>query len=291
MTAGNKNMNGKVCMVTGATSGIGLVTAKELARMGANVIVVGRDEARGVNAVSEIQRETGSKDVEHMLANFASQVEVRRLAGEFTSRHERLDVLVNNAGTYLLMRRESDDGLEMTFAVNHIAPFLLTNLLLDILKSSAPSRVVNVSSGSHLRAQIDFDDLQMKKRYNGMKAYGRSKLANVLFTYELARRLGGAEVTSNALHPGFVITNMGSDNGPLIHFFARLFMRLKGIPTHEGAQTSIFLASSPEVKGVSGKYFFRCKPVRSSELSYDIHTAERLWRVSEDMTETSVNSS
>ena len=206
---------GKVCMVTGATSGIGKITARELARHGAAVVVVGRSEARSEATVSQIRRQTANPSADYLLADLSSQQEIRRLAREFESRYSRLDVLVNNAGAIMLSRRESVDGIEMTLALNHLAYFLLTNLLLDRLKSSAPARIVNVSSNSHQRAKLDFDDLQHRSRYWGYRAYAWSKLENILFSYELARRLEGTGVTVNALHPGLVGTNFLANNGAL----------------------------------------------------------------------------
>jgi NAD(P)-dependent dehydrogenase (short-subunit alcohol dehydrogenase family) len=277
------DMTGKVCLITGGTSGIGWVTASRLAQFGASVILVGRNRRRGRLAVSRLRDEHGIRTVEFIQTDLSSLQEVRDLVEEFHNRYDRLDILVNNAGTTLLTRRMSPDGYEMTLAVNHLSHFLLTNLLLDTLKSSAPSRVIHVSSGSHRRAGIQFDDLQSAKRYWIMDAYGQSKLANVLFAYELARRVEGTGITSNAVHPGFVSTNMGRDNGWFIHKLIRLAMRFSGISPEEGAQTILYLATSPEVECVSGKYFYEMKPLKSSAHSYDLDTARRLWQVSEQL--------
>jgi NAD(P)-dependent dehydrogenase (short-subunit alcohol dehydrogenase family) len=272
----------KVCIVTGATSGIGRVTALELARMGATVVLMARRPERGEEARAAIVAETGNDRVELILADFASLAEVRRAAEIFLARHDRLHVLVNNAGLYADKRRLSADGYELTFAVNHLAPFLLTNLLLDTLKASAPARVVTVASGAHVGAEINFDDLQGAKRYSGFAAYGASKLANILFTYELARRLEGSGVTANCLHPGFVGTNFGqSDGGPVAIFFraARPFI----LTPEQGAQTSIHLAASPEVEGLTGRYYVNRRPRTSSAPSYSREAQSRLWAISEEL--------
>lgn len=279
----DRYLDGKVCLVTGATSGIGKETARVLAHQGGTVILVGRNPEKTVATVEELKREADTPNIEYLLADLSSQDEIRRLAEAFKSRHNRLDVLVNNAGGYFLWRQESVDGFEMSFALNHLGYFLLTNLLLDVIKASAPARIINVSSGSHLRATLDFDELQERRGFSGMNAYGQSKLANVLFTYELARRLDGTGVTVNALHPGFVATNMGSNIGWIVRAF-RPLMNLWAISVEEGAETVIYLATSPEVEGITGKYFFRCKPVSSSAYSYDEAAAKQLWAVSEEMT-------
>ena len=284
MTANkDRYLEGKVCLVTGATSGIGKETARVLAHHGGTLILVGRDPDKTVTTVEEFKHQVDTPNIEYLLADLSSQDEIRRLAEEFKSRHNRLDVLVNNAGAYYLRRHESVDGIEMTFALNHLGYFLLTNLLLDVIIASAPARIINVSSGSHLRATLDFDELQERRGFGGMNAYGQSKLANVLFTYELARRLDGTGVTVNVLHPGFVATNMGSNIGWIVRAL-RPLMNLWALSVEEGAETVIHLATSPEVEGITGKYFFRCKPVPSSAYSYDEAVAEQLWRMSEEMT-------
>ncbi|MFQ6030140.1 MAG: SDR family oxidoreductase, partial [Dehalococcoidia bacterium] len=281
-------MQGKTCLVTGATSGIGLVTARELARMGARVVLVGRNQLRGEVALQWIKQTTDNPEVDYLQADLSSQQEVRRLAEEFQVRHSRLEVLVNNAGAIMLSRQESVDGIELTFALNHLAYFLLTNLLLDTLKASAPARVVNVSSGAHHGAVLDFDDLESRSRYKGFQAYSRSKLANVLFTYEMARRLEGSGVTANVLHPGLVATNFGGNNGwkgSIIKFL----MRLKSIGPEEGADTCVYLSAAPTVEGVTGKYFEKRRDIKSSAASYDQWAADRLWGVSQEMTARSAN--
>lgn len=284
MTEARENMRGKVCLVTGATSGIGRVTARELAKQGATVVVSGRDRRKAEATVEEIKSQTGNGAVEYLLADLSSQKEIRALVREFESRYGRLDVLVNNAGAIFTEYGETGDGIERTFAVNHLNYFLLTNLLLDRLKASAPSRIINVASGAHQSAELDFDDLGTKRDYGFMKAYGRSKLANVMFTYELARRLEGTGVTANALHPGAVATNFGSNNTawyarPILAIF-----RLFATTPEKGAETPVYLASSTEVEGVSGEYFTNKKPVASSKASYDQEAAGRLWRISEELT-------
>jgi NAD(P)-dependent dehydrogenase (short-subunit alcohol dehydrogenase family) len=276
-------MKGKICMVTGATAGIGRVTAQALAQQGATVVVVGRDAEKAAQTAAHIQRETGNREVQWLLADLSDQAQVRRLAQEFKERFPRLDVLINNAGAFFLTRQLSADGIEMTLAVNHLSPFLLTHLLLDTLQASAPARVINVASASHRGARIDFEDLQGERKYRGMRAYGQAKLALVLFTYELARRLKGTGITVNALHPGFVATNIGQNNGCLFKLISPL-MKLIARRPEEGAQTSIYLATSPEVAGDTGKYFVDNKAVPSDPVSYDEALAKRLWETSAALT-------
>lgn len=277
-------MSGKVVLITGATSGIGEVTARELARMGATTVLVGRDAARAKASVVAIQRQTANARVESLLADLSSRDQVRRLASEFRSRYDRLDALVNNAGALFYRRETTVDGLEMTFALNHLAPFLLTNLLLDRLIATPDARVITVASMAHVGQSIPFDDLQHERTpYRSFQVYGQSKLANILFTYELARRLAGTGVTANALHPGFVATNFGLAPGGFTGLGLRL-ARLVAISPERGAQTSIYLASSPDVQGVTGRYFARCKPVRSSRASHNVDAAGRLWALSEQLT-------
>jgi NAD(P)-dependent dehydrogenase (short-subunit alcohol dehydrogenase family) len=230
--------------------------------------------------VQQTRQESGNDAVEYLLGDFASQAAVRHMAAQYQERYDRLDVLINNAGAFFLRRGETEDGIERTFAVNHLAPFLLTLLLLDTLKASAPARIVNVSSEAHEGARLDLDDVQLRHGYTGMKAYGRSKLANLYFTYELARRLQGSGVTVNALHPGFVATNLGADNFPLVGRLAKALVNLFARDVAKGAQTSIYLACAPEVTGVTGKYFVDCEPVASSPVSYDREAARRLWQIS-----------
>jgi retinol dehydrogenase-14 len=273
-------MQGRVCMVTGATSGLGRVTARALARQGATTIVVGRNEQKCAATVDEIREETGNGDVAYLLADLSSLEQVRALARTFQSQYGALHVLVNNAGGIFMERAETADGFEWTFGVNHLAPFLLTNLLLDRLIASAPARIVNVASWAQAFGRIDFDDLQGERRFLGHRAYTQSKLANVLFTYELARRLAGTGVTANAVNPGVVDTCFGRDTQGVAMLFRRVIYSFATTP-EQGARTLIYLATSPEVADVSGKYFANCKPGRSSRASYDREAARRLWDVSE----------
>ena len=276
------SMAGKTVLVTGGTGGIGKATALGLAAMGAHVTITGRDAARAEDAAREIRAATGAR-VDVFVADLSSQSEVRRLADEALDRLPRIDVLVNNVGGYWNTRRLTADGLEHTFAVNHLAPFLLTNLLLDRLKQSAPARVVTVSSHAHAQGRIDFDDLQGERSYSGARAYNQSKLANVLFTYELARRLQGSGVTANALHPGVVSTAFGAeDPGRTQRLLVPLLRPFMKTPAR-GAATSIRLASAPELDGVTGRYFANGIPKRSSPRSHDEAAAARLWKVSADL--------
>jgi NAD(P)-dependent dehydrogenase (short-subunit alcohol dehydrogenase family) len=275
----SETVQGKICLVTGATSGIGRATALGLARQGAHVVIAGRDAARAQDALDAIRKETGNPQVESLLADFSSLAEVRGLAAEFRARHGRLDVLVNNAGAYFMERELTVDGFERTWAVNHLANFLLTLELLDLLETSAPARVVNVSSAMHAGKTLDLDNIQEEKSY-GMRGYGQSKLANVLFTYALARRLAGTGVTANCLHPGVVSTGLVKTAGhPATKVFLALLRPFLSSP-EKGAATSIYLASSPAVEGVTGKYFVECKAVPSSPVSYDEALQERIWKLS-----------
>ncbi len=279
----NGGMGGKTALITGGTSGIGKATAVALAAMGADVVVVGRNRERGEAAVGEIKGQSHSESVELMLADLSVQAEVRRLAGEFLERYDRLDVLANNAGLVQSKRTETSDGIETTLAINHLAPFLLTNLLLDRLEQSAPSRVITVSSEAQRWGNVNFDDLQSTQKYRGFPVYGLTKLANIVFTYELAERLKGTYVTANCLHPGPVSTNFGKNNsGPMALFFrvAKPFMRTP----EQGADTLIWLASSSDVEGVSGKYFSDRKEIEAKKVAYDPAARRKLWEISEDLT-------
>jgi retinol dehydrogenase-14 len=275
-------MAGRTVVVTGGTAGIGRATALGLAAMGAHVAITGRDTERAEAAAHEI-RAAGRGQVDVFVADLSSQAEVRRLAGEVLNTYPRLDVLVNNVGGYWNTRHVTPDGLEHTFALNHLAPFLLTNLLLDRLQQSGPARVVTVSSNAQAMGRIDFDDLQGERSYSGARAYNQSKLANVVFTYELARRLRGSVVTANALHPGVVRTAFGAEDPRGIQRvlvpLARPFMKTPA----QGAATSIHLASAPDLEQTTGRYFANSKPKRSSTRSYDEAAAARLWQVSTDL--------
>jgi retinol dehydrogenase 14 len=278
------SLKGKVCLVTGATGGIGLAAARGVAREGATVVLVGRDSRKGVAAAAAISEETGNPAVECLQADLSSQAEVRRLAHDFRERHDRLHVLVNNVGVARSRRVETVDGIEMTFALNQLTPFLLTHLLLDLLEASAPARIINVSSGLHARARLDLGDLQRARHYRGNPAYAQSKLANVMFTYELARRLRGTGVTVNAMNPGLVSTRFGMDSGAGMRL-AKTFANARGGKSAEaGADTIVWLASSPDVEGVSGRYFEKRREVRSSDGSYEKAPAIRLWKACADLT-------
>jgi retinol dehydrogenase 14 len=279
----NGGMGGQTLLVTGGTSGIGKATAVAMAAMGADVVVTGLDPERGGLAVEEIRAESTGGSVELMLADLAVQAEVRRLAEEFRERHDRLDVLVNNAGLVQSERTETPDGIETTLAVNHLAPFLLTNLLLDLLKKSAPSRIVTVSSEAQRWGTMDFEDLQSRRNYKGMPVYGMTKLANIMFTCELAERLKGTGVTSTCVHPGAVNTRFGtSDRGPMTLLFrlSKPFMRTP----EQGADTLIYLASSWEVEGISGKYYSDRKWIEPQEIALDPEARRKLWEASEELT-------
>jgi NAD(P)-dependent dehydrogenase (short-subunit alcohol dehydrogenase family) len=276
-------MKGKVVLITGATSGIGKVSAITLAGMGATVVVIGRNLEKGKELLKEIERRTDSKETDFIMGDLASLDDVRSAAMNFNSRYDRLDALLDNAGGINGKRMVTEEGFEYTFGVNHIAHFVLTQLVLDRLKSSAPSRVVVTSSAAHLNGHIDFDDLMAEKKYRSFKAYSQSKLANVLFTFELSRRLKGIGVTANCFHPGTVRTNFGKGLGgiggaifPLIGVFM--------IPPEKGSETQVYLASSPDVEGVTGKYFSKKAVKDSSRKSRDEEVAKRLWDVSEELT-------
>ncbi len=278
------SMEDKTCLITGGSDGIGYVAARELARMGARVLIVGRNVAKTEEAASRIIDETGNREVGWLLADLSSQVEVRRLAEQVKEQLPKLDVLLNNAGAIFLSNSTTVDGIEMTFALNHLGYFLLTTLLLDLLKKSAPARIINVSSSSHFSpSELDLETLPKPGSDHGYRAYGRSKLCNILFTYELARQLYGCDITVNALHPGLVRTNIARNNG-ILGRVANFFIRVRGVDAAKGAETLTFLASSPEVEGVTGKFFVDCRAVPSSSLSYDTVLASGLWEMSERLT-------
>lgn len=280
----SRPMAGRTVLITGGTGGIGRATAIGLAALGAHVAITGRDPGRAEAAVNGIRAAAGSERVDVFVADLSSQDEVRRLADEVLQRLPRLDVLINNVGGYWNSRHVSANGLERTFALNHLAAFLLTNLLLDRLRRSAPARVVTVSSNAQATGRIDFDDLQGERDYSGARAYSQSKLANVLFTYELARRLHGSTVTANALHPGVVRTSFGAeDPGRAQRLLVPVLRPLMKSATR-GAATSIHLASAPELRHVTGLFFANGKARRSSPRSYDETTAARLWQISADHT-------
>jgi retinol dehydrogenase 14 len=277
------SMTGKTVLITGGTGGIGKATAIGLAQSGARVGIVGRDRARAEAAAADIRSRSGNPAVDVFAADMSSQAEVRRLAAAVLEAYPRLDVLVNNVGGFWEHRHVTADGLERTFAVNHLAPFLLTDLLRERLVASGSARVVTVSSGAQSMGRMDFDDLQGERDYSGQRAYNQSKLANVMFTYELARRLEGTGVTATVLHPGVTRTNFSAEDQPrwmeIMGPVGRPFMKSPA----RGAVTPVYLASSPEVEGVTGQYFANRKPKKSSKASYDAAAASRLWRVSAEL--------
>lgn len=279
------DLRDRVCVVTGASGGIGFVAARELAKLGATLLLVCRDGVRGEHAVNEITAASGNRNIELLLADLSSQAEIRRLARRILGIRRPLHVLLNNAGVVMQKRVLTADGYETTFAVNHLAPFLLTNLLLERLIESGPARIVNVASDAHrLRGvRMRFDDLEGAREYRPMRAYGQSKLANILFTRALARRLSATAVTANCLHPGMVATRLGANNG----LFARivlLLLRPFSLSPEQGSETSVYLCSSPDVEGETGKYYAGRKETRPSRAGCRDADAERLWEISERMT-------
>ncbi len=275
--------NTRVSIVTGATSGIGKATAIALAQTGITVALVSRKREKGEAVLGEIVSRTGNSNVELFVADLSSLVEVKRLAHEIRARHPIIDILINNAGGVFGTRTLTVDGTELTFALNHLSYFLLTNLLLEPLKSAPQGRIINVSSQAHLVGTIAFDDLELKKKYNAMRSYAQSKLANILFTYELARRLAGTPVTANTLHPGSVRSNFGRELPGIGGFFFRNFGIFMRSP-EKAAETVTWLAQADELTGVSGKYYFDKKEIHSSKISYDTGVARHLWEISERMT-------
>jgi NAD(P)-dependent dehydrogenase (short-subunit alcohol dehydrogenase family) len=276
-------LSGRTVVLTGATSGIGRATAQGLADEGAKLILVGRTPERCEETLSEIRRRSGRDDAVMLRADLSSLKEVRRLADEVLARADRLHVLVNNAGVTLLQRQVTADGLEATFATNHLAYFLLTGLLLPRLSESAPARIVNVASDAHRFGRLELDDLQNERRYRAMRVYGQSKSANILFTRELARRIAGSGVTANALHPGGIRSNLGRSDGRALEVVRKLVGLFLKSP-EEGARTSLYLACSPEVEGVSGRYYAKCRERTPAPHARDPELARRLWERSEELT-------
>lgn len=273
-------MTGKVVLVTGASDGIGKVTALELARLGATVVGAGRNPAKCQSVERELRALSGNPSLEVICADLSTHAGVRSLADAFCAGHRRLDVLINNAGAFFWKRLLSADGIEMTWALNHLSYFDLTHQLLPMLQKSAPSRVVVVSSGAHRMGRIHFDDPELARGYNGWRAYAQSKLANLLFSNELARRLEGSGITSNALHPGFVRSRIGRTGGGLIGALYGFYQKAAAVTPEEGARTSIYLASSADVEGVSGRYFIDRQVAVPAEAALDDGAAARLWEIS-----------
>lgn len=281
MTPDQWNIRGKTCIITGGSDGIGRAAAREFARQGAVVAIVGRNLAKTQAAAEEIEAVSGGT-IHYHIADLSSQAEVRRLAQALLDRYPQIQVLLNNAGAVFDRRQITVDGMERTFALNHLAYVLLTGTLLERLEASAPARIINVSSAAHGFGGLNFDNLQGEQRYNEGDAYGRSKLANVMFTYALARRLHGTNVTVNSLHPGLVRTSFASESCGLFGLFARLARPFE-LSAEQGAQTSIHLATAPELTNTNGAYFAKRRPVRSSQPSYDQAAQERLWELSQHM--------
>lgn len=274
--------NNKIILVTGGTSGIGKETVRELAAKGANVVFTARDARKGEEVKREIIRETGNTTVDYLLCDLASFASIRECTKRYEERWERLDVLINNAGVLPQERQQSSDGIELNFAVNFLAPFLLTNLLLPLLRQSAPSRIINVSSSLHTEGKIDFNDLESKKHFDKYKAYAQSKLALILFTKKLAKDLEGSSVTANALHPGIIGTEITMQNVRTMNPLAAFIFKRTLISVSKGAETSVYLATSSDVENVSGEYFDKKKAVKSAPQSYDVVVAEKLWTIAKN---------
>lgn len=274
-------MDGKQCLVTGGTNGIGLIAARELAKQGASVVIVGRNPQKTEQTVESLRKETGSSNITSLVGDMSSMADVRRVAREYAASHSRLDVLLNNAGAFFGQRLVTKDGYEMTFALNHLGYYLLTRELMDLLKRSAPARVVSVSSGAQNMGRLNFDDLMEENKFSGQRAYNNSKLANVLFTFELSRKLQGTGVTANCVHPGIVDTNFGKENPTGLMKFLLAIAGPFMLTPEQGADTLIWLSSSPEVEGVTGKYFVKRKESRVNRQARDAAACARLWEMSE----------
>lgn len=279
----DRDMTGERILITGANSGIGKATALELAKRGAHVVMVSRDASRGNAAMEEIVNESGNTNIDLFVANLSSQRSIRQLASEFKNNYDRLDILINNAGGIFGKHKLTEDGIEWTFAVNHLAYFLLTHLLLDTIKKSSIARIINVASEAHRIASLNLDNLNVKDGYNPLVVYGNSKLANILFTHELSRRLKDTHITVNSLHPGVVRTRFGESGSPIFRFLVKISRWVYLSPAN-GAETSVYLATSPDVANISGKYFIKKKTVQSSKESYNVKLAQRLWDVSAELT-------
>ncbi|MFX0155729.1 MAG: SDR family oxidoreductase [Candidatus Hodarchaeota archaeon] len=276
------SMQGKFCLITGANSGIGKATAIGLAKLNAHIVMLCRDKTRGEEAKSEIITESGNESIDLLLADLASQQSIRQFVAELQMKYDKLHILINNAGVNPSKRYETVDGLEKTFAINTLAPFLLTNLLLPTIKNSIPARIINVASAVQSKS-INFENLQFNKHFRSWKTYSQSKTALIIITYEFARRLNGSGVTVNCLHPGGVKTNIIQDYKGIIKFFTKIIFSFAKSP-EEGAKTSIYLASSPKVEKVSGKYFIDKKEAKSKDVTYNKSIAERLWNICAELT-------
>ncbi len=276
-------MTGRICIVTGSNSGIGKQTALALAKMGATIVMVVRNKIRGEKALKEIISQTGNKDVNLMISDLSSMNSIRNFTEEFKKTYSRLDVLINNAGAVFNKRQVTPEGFERTLAVNYLAAFLLTHELLNLLKNSSPSRIINLTSGLAKKGKVDLDDLQSEKNYAGMQVYTNAKLMLILFTYELAKRLEGTRVTANVVMPGFVATNLGKSSGSLRSAILFKLVRPMQISAKKGAQTSVFLASSEEIRTVSGKCFSKKKITITCPLSYDEEIQKLLWDKTQNM--------
>ena len=277
------SLTGKQIVVTGGTDGIGKVTARELARKGATVTIVGRNAAKGDSVIRELRGLTGNQAIHFVQADLSLRKGVNAAASQLKERMGQIDVLVNNAGAMFQTRGVTADGIEQTLALNHLGYFSLTAMVMDLLRAAGEARIVSVASAAHVGAKLDLQDLQNEKTYSGWRAYGQSKLANIYFTYELARRLEGTKITANCLHPGFVASAFGNNNGGLMRMLFGLAKNLAAISEDDGARTSIHLASSPEVADVSGKYFDKSRVVSSSPVSYDTDIAKHLWERTESL--------
>jgi len=274
-------MEGKLCLITGATDGIGKETAKSLAGFNARLILVGRDQSKGESVRNELMVQTGNDQIDIMTADLSNMNAIQKLSEEIHKKYNKLNVLINNVGAFFSKREITDEGFEKTFALNHLGYFLLTKLLLDLIKKSTDSRIVNVSSQAHAGSTINFDDLQGEKDFSGWNAYKQSKLMNIMFTYKLAELLQDTPITINTLHPGFVRSRFGENNDGMVGIGLKLAKKIGAISIKQGAKTSVFLASSSTVKGVSGKYFVKCKSEKSSTSSYNTSDIDRLWKTTE----------
>jgi len=276
-------MQGRICIVTGASSGIGQATALGLARMGATVVLVCRNRERAETTLRTIRLATGNDTIDFLLADLSSQAEIHRLAQDLLTRYPQIHVLVNNAGVINRKRTTTADGIETVFAVNHLAYFLLTHLLLERLTNSGSARIVNVASDAHRWGILDFDDLQNARTYRALRVYGQSKLCNILFTRELARRIAGVGVTATCVHPGGVVTGLGWNNGWWAILIAKALRPFLRTP-EQGADAVVYLATSPEVAGISGKYFYNRREIQPSSVAQDDNAAKRLWQLSAELT-------